>query len=165
MLRLLTLMLFSLLFASEFMREVVRELVKELPLEQAVKVGSGERELIVFMNPDCPHCRKEWAELRKHLDELKLFVFLVPFKGWGEENARKVYFVLCSDEPAEALDAVLTGKLDGKVPPVEPCERVEAHLKAARIVGLEGVPYNILPQEGRIIEGASEELYRLLGLR
>jgi len=159
------LLLFGLLFASDFMREVIRELVKELPLEEAIKVGRGERKLVVFMNPDCPHCRKEWSELKKHLDKVQLYVFLVPFSHWGEENLNKVYYALCSSDPRKALAEVMEGKLDGKKLNPPRCDRLDAHLEAARLVGLEAVPYNILPEEGIVIEGAGGELYEHLGIK
>ena len=155
----------SLLFGGDLYSEFVKHQIKELPLDKAIKVGKGKKELIIFVNPDCPHCRKEWSILRNYLDKLKIYAFVIYFKAWGEENRKKALYTVCSENPSKALDEVLTGKLDGKTLNAEYCERFRYHLKAAEIVGLRAVPLNIIPDEGKVIEGASEELFKILGLR
>ncbi|NPA33145.1 MAG: thioredoxin fold domain-containing protein [Aquificae bacterium] len=153
-----------LAFASLY-EEVLREQIKELPLESAIVVGEGERELIVFMNPDCPHCRKEWSVLKRHLKDLKVYVFIVPFSHWGEENLKKSLYIVCSKEPIRALDEVMSGKLDRKEINPPRCERINEHLRAAQIIGLRAVPLNILPREGKILEGESPRLYEYLEIK
>jgi len=59
---------------------------------------------------------------------------------------------------------VLLGRLDGKVPEVERCSRLEEHLKVIRELGVDGVPYNILPQKNKIISGFSQNLLKELGI-
>ncbi|GAB6066320.1 DsbA family protein [Aquifex pyrophilus] len=163
MLRLLGLLtvLFIFTFASLY-EELIKEQVKELPLDKAVVVGKGSKELIVFVNPDCPHCRKEWKKLRNHLDKLKIYVFVIPFKGWGEENLKKAYYIVCSENPQKALDEVLLGKLDDKEINPNRCEKLNYHLKAADSVGLRAVPLNIIPDKGKVIEGESPKLFYYL---
>jgi len=162
---LLTFLAVSFLWASQSLyKEVVKEIVKELPLDKAVVLGKGDKELIVFVNPDCGHCRREWSHLRNHLDKLKIYAFVIPFAHWGESNLRKVYYILCSDNQQKAFDEVLTGKLDNREIPKKKCDLLGAHLRAAEIVGLQAVPLNILPEEGIVIEGASPTLYRILGI-
>ncbi|RUM30907.1 MAG: DsbC family protein [Aquifex sp.] len=151
-------------FASLY-EEFIKQQVKELPLDKAVITGKGNKELIIFVNPDCPHCRKEWKTLRKYLDRLKLYVFVIPFKAWGEENLKKAYYIVCSQNPAKALDEALTGQLDDKTLNPEKCKKLEYHLKAAEMVGLRGVPLNILPKEGKIIEGANPKVFEYLGIK
>jgi len=158
---LLTFIIFA--FASLY-EEFVKEQVKELPLDKAIVVGNGNKELIIFVNPDCPHCRHEWSKLRKHLNQLKIYVFVIPFKSWGEKNLKKAYYIVCSKEPGKALDEVLTGKLDNKDINPPRCELLNYHLKAADIVGLRGVPLNIIPDKGKVIEGASPKLLEELGI-
>jgi len=158
---LLTLVFF--VFASLY-EEFIKEQVKELPLEKAIVVGKGKKELIIFVNPDCPHCRHEWKTLREHLDRLKIYVFVIPFKAWGERNLKKAYYIVCSENPQKALDEVLTGKVDDKDLNPPKCNTLIYHLKAADIVGLRGVPLNIIPDEGKVIEGASPKLLEELGI-
>ncbi len=166
MLRLFGFLTILILYAfASLYEEFIKEQVRELPLDKAVVVGNGKKELIIFVNPDCPHCRNEWSELRKYLDRLKIYVFVIPFKDWGEENLKKAYYIVCSENPQKSLDEVLSGKLDGKKINPERCEKLKYHLKAADLIGLRAVPLNIIPKEGKVIEGASPELFRYLGLK
>lgn len=142
----------------------VEQQVKQLPLNEAIELGKGENVLIVFVNPDCPHCRSEWKILREHLDKLKIYAFVIPFKSWGEENLKKSLYIVCSSNPEKAFDEALTGKLDGKEINPPHCERINAHYKAAEIVGLKAVPLNILPQQKKVIEGESPYLFKYLGI-
>jgi protein disulfide-isomerase/thiol:disulfide interchange protein DsbC len=159
------LLTFGLLLAGSLYEEIVKEQIKRIPLDKAVVVGKGDRKLITIINPDCPHCRAEWRELRKHLDKLRIYVFVFPFKTWGEENLLKSYYIVCSENKGKALDEVLLGKLDGKVPKVERCPLVEEHLKVVEFLGVTGVPYNIIPDRNKIIEGFSRNLLEELGIR
>ncbi len=154
-----------LLFGGSLYELLVREQIESIPLEKAIVVGKGNKKLITFINPDCPHCRAEWKELRKHLNELRIYIFLFPFKTWGEENLRKSYYIACSKDKLKALDEVLLGKLDGKVPPVEKCPLVDEHLKVVEKVGVNSVPYNIIPDKNKIIEGFSKDLLKELGIK
>ena len=153
-----------LIFGGSLYELLIREQIQSIPLEKAIVIGKGGKKLITFINPDCPHCRAEWKELRKHLDELKVYVFLFPFKTWGEENIKKAYYIACSEDKFRALDEVMLGKVDGKVPPVQRCPLVEEHLKVVEEVGVNSVPYNIIPDKNKIIEGFSKDLLRELGI-
>ncbi len=162
---LLILLAFAVAFGGSLYELLVREQIRSIPRDKAISVGKGNKELITIINPDCPHCRAEWKELKKHLDRLRIYVFVFPFESWGEENLRKSYYILCSENPAKALDEVLSGKLDGKVPPVDKCPLVEEHLKVAEKLGVDGVPYNIIPDKNKIIEGFSRNLLEELGIK
>ena len=161
----LVLILIATAFGGSLYEQLIREQIRSIPLEKAIKVGKGKKKLITFINPDCPHCRAEWKELRKHLDKLRIYVFVFPFKAWGEENLRKSYYIACSEDRAKALDEVLMGKLDGKVPKVRRCDLIDEHLKVVEKMGVDGVPYNILPDRNKIIEGFSPLLLKELGIR
>ncbi len=144
---------------------VIEEQIKELPLDKAVKLGKGDKVLIIFVNPDCPHCRNEWKILRKHLDELKIYAFVIPFKSWGEKNLKKALYIVCSKNPGKAFDDVLTGKLDNKEINPPRCKKLNAHFKAAEIVGLRAVPLNILPEQKKVIEGENPNILKYLGIK
>ncbi len=143
---------------------IIEEQIRELPLDKAVQIGEGKKILILFVNPDCPHCREEWRHLREHLDKLKIYAFVIPFKGWGENNLKKALYIVCSENSKKAFDDVLMGRLDNKDINPPRCEKLEYHLKAAEIVGLRAVPLNILPQEKRVVEGNNPLLLKYLGI-
>ena len=160
------LLLFSALsVAGSLYEQLIREQIRSIPLEKAIVVGKGEKKLIAFINPDCPHCRAEWKELRKHLNKITVYIFVFPFKTWGEDNLRKSYYIACSEDKLKALDEVLLGKLDGNVPRVEKCDLVDEHLKVVEKMGIDGVPYNIIPEKNKIIEGFSDNLLKELGIK
>ncbi|WP_457599724.1 thioredoxin fold domain-containing protein [Hydrogenivirga sp.] len=157
--------LLSLVFAGSLYEQLIREQIRSIPKDKAIVVGRGEKELIAVINPDCPHCRAEWKELRKHLNELKIYIFVFPFKTWGEENLRKSYYIACSKDKLKALDEVMLGKIDGRVPKIDRCDLVEEHLKVVEKLGVNGVPYNIIPDKNKIIEGFSKDLLKELGIK
>ncbi len=158
-------LLLSSVFGGTLYEELIKEQIRSIPLEKAVVVGKGKKKLITVINPDCPHCRAEWKEIRKHLDKLKVYIFVFPFKAWGEENLLKSYYIVCSKDKLKALDEVLTGKLDGSLPKVERCSLLEEHMKVVERLGVTGVPYNIIPEKNKIIEGFSRDLLEELGLK
>lgn len=157
--------LFSLVFGGSLYDLLIKEQISSIPKDKAIVVGKGDKELIAVINPDCPHCRAEWKELRKHLDKLKVYIFVFPFKTWGEENLKKSYYIACSEDKLKAIDEVMLGKLDGKALNVSKCDLIEEHLKVVDRLGVNGVPYNIIPEKNKIIEGFSQNLLDELGIK
>ena len=151
-------------FGGDLYSEFVREQVKEIPLSKAIVVGNGNNKLITFINPDCPHCRKEWEELKPHLNRLRIYIFLFPFKT-APESYPKAFYIACSKNKLKALDEVLSGKLDGNPPKVKECPLVYEHINIAQKLGVRSTPYNIVLKNYKIIEGYNPELLKLLGVR
>jgi protein disulfide-isomerase/thiol:disulfide interchange protein DsbC len=158
------LILFSFLFAQDLYQGFVKEQVKQIPLKNAIVFGRGRTELITFMNPDCGHCRREWQELKNVPDKVKVYIFLVPFKG-NEESRSKEDYIACSKEPIKALDEVLSGKFDGKPPKVPRCPLVDEHIRLAESLNVSGTPYNIILKDYKVIEGYNPELLKIIGVR
>jgi len=158
------LVFFSTLFAQDLYKEFLKEQIKQIPLEKAVVFGKGKTQLISFMNPDCSHCRKEWQELKKHPDKVKVYIFLLPFRGHQESRAKSDY-IACSKDRIKALDEVFSGKLDGRPPDVPPCPIVDEHIRIAEYLGVGATPYNIILKDYRIIEGYNPQLLQLLGVK
>lgn len=149
-------------FSADLYSEFVKEQVKEIPLKKAVIVGSGNNRLITFINPDCPHCRQEWRELRPHLHKLRIYVFLLPFKKFPESYP-KAFYIACSKNRLKALDEVFSGKFDGKPPRVKECSLVYEHIKIAQELGVQSTPYNIVLRNYKVIEGYNPTLLKELG--
>ena len=53
---------------AEMREKVLAEKVKSIPLDKALKIGSGPRQVIEFTDPDCPYCRKVDELLAKRTD-------------------------------------------------------------------------------------------------
>ncbi len=158
------LLLFGLSLAQDLYQEFVKEQVKKIPLKKAIVFGKGKAELITFMNPDCGHCRKEWEELKKVPDKVKVYIFLIPFKG-HEESRAKADYIACSKEPVKALEEVFSGKFDGKPPKVPKCPLVDEHIKLAESLNVGGTPYNIILKNYKVIEGHNPELLNIMGVK
>ncbi|MFN3598572.1 MAG: DsbC family protein [Aquificaceae bacterium] len=161
---LLLILSFTLSFGDDLYTEFIKSQVKEIPLNKAIVVGKGTRELISFINPDCGHCRKEWQALKPHLNKVKIYIFLLPFKSFPESHA-KSYYIACSKDRLKALDEVLSGKFDGKPPKVEECPLVQEHIKVAERLNVQGTPYNIILGSYKVIEGHSPALLENLGIK
>ncbi len=158
------LLLLKLSLAQDLYTEFIKSQIKEIPLDKAIVVGKGKRELITFINPDCGHCRKEWQALRPNLDKVKVYVFLLPFRSFPESHA-KSYYIACSKDKLKALDEVLSGKFDGRPPQVKECPLVYEHIKIAEKLNVQGTPYNIILGSYKVIEGYSPALLEHLGIR
>ncbi|MEJ7555980.1 MAG: DsbC family protein [Aquificaceae bacterium] len=158
------LLLLKLSLAQDLYTEFIRSQVREIPLNKAIVVGKGKRELITFINPDCGHCRREWQAIRPHLDKVKVYVFLLPFRSFPESYA-KSYYIACSKDKLKALDEVLSGKFDGRPPKVKECPLVYEHIKIAEKLNVQGTPYNIILGSYKVIEGYSPALLEHLGIR
>ena len=158
------LVLFGFLFAQDLYQEFVKEQVRQIPLKKAIVFGKGKAELITFMNPDCGHCRREWQELKKVPDKVKVYIFLIPFRG-HEESRAKADYIACSKEPIKALDEVFSGKFDGRPPKVPRCPLVDEHIGLAESLNVGGTPYNIILKDYKVIEGYNPELLKIMGVK
>ncbi|MCS6998187.1 MAG: DsbC family protein [Aquificaceae bacterium] len=150
--------------AQDLYREFIKSQVKEIPLNKAIVAGKGKRELITFINPDCGHCRKEWQALKPHMDKLKVYVFLLPFRSFPESYAKSNY-IACSKDKLKALEEVLSGVWDGNPPQVGECPLVKEHTKVAEKLNIQSTPYNIVLGSYKVIEGYSPKLLEELGIK
>ncbi len=156
----------SLSAGGDLYREFIKEKIREIPLKKAIILGKGEKELIVFMNPNCPHCRREWRKLKRYLDRIKIYLFLYPFKRDMSSYWKAVY-IMCSEDKYKAVDEIFGFGIDrsdyrGSVR----CRlKVEDHILIAEKFGVSSVPYNIILSSYEIIEGFSPLLLNKLGIR
>ncbi len=157
--------LISVSLGADLYTELMKEKIKQIPIDKAIRVGNGDKKLITFVNPDCPHCRKEWQHLKNFKDKITMYVFVLYFNSWGVKNKKKASYILCSKDRVKALDEVLSGKYDRGEIPEKSCPLVEEHLKVADSMGINGVPYNIVLENFKVVEGYSDKLLEYLGLK
>ena len=158
------LLTFFTTFPQDLYTELLKEQIKSIPLDKSIKVGSGKKELITFMNPDCPNGRKDRKALKPYLKDIKLYVFIVANPRYPE-NWAKASYIVCSKDGFKALDDVFTGKYDGNPPSTKDCPRLREHIQRAESIGVRGVPYNIILNNFRVIEGYSPALLEALGIK
>jgi thiol:disulfide interchange protein DsbC len=84
-----------------------------LPLKDALvlKLGTGERKMVVFSDPNCGYCKKLERDIQK-LKNVTVYTFLYPILGADSQDKAKN--IWCSKEQTKTW---LAWMLDGKVPP------------------------------------------------
>lgn len=110
---------------------------KSLPLENAIKVvkGTGEHQLIVFSDPNCPYCKKLDKELNQ-LNNVTIYTFLYPVLMPSIVPAKKVW---CSQNREIAWHLLIRQRV---IPSVdETCQNpIQENLVLGKKLGIEGTP-------------------------
>lgn len=131
--------------------EIERVAVESLPLDQAVKrvLGKGERQLIVFSDPDCPFCQSLEPELLK-LENVTIYTFLLPLEQLHPEARDKADQVWCAKDRAHAWENLM---LRGVRALSEKCDTpIDSNLKLAERFRITGTP-TLISGDGRIKPG------------
>ena len=125
----------------------------------ALDVGSGERDVVVFVDPRCPHCRALLDELPGLAGDYRFRLVPLPVLGPDSERAVMRLACLADADPAAAREARLAGTIDELPEPNGTCGQAPAQraLVTAQLLGLDGVPYLIAP-DGRLHQGVPEDL-------
>lgn len=129
--------------AKNVTQERVKELnkidISTLPLSDALiyKVGNGNKKVIVFVDPYCPHCKKLINHLKTKSD-YTLYMYILPLNEKSKETSLKIF---CTDKsPIEAyLEAE---KLEKTCDTAK--EKLEKHIVLAQKFNLHGTPFVIL---------------------
>lgn len=133
----------------------------ELPLEDAIKIGSGTKKLVVFSDPDCPYCKKLEVELAK-LNNVEVYVFMNPIAGLHPKAMEKSKAVWCAEDKGKAWDAAIadngfkTRECDSSA--------VDRNIALAKRLGINGTPA-MIREDGEIMPGMrpAKQLAQWLG--
>jgi len=134
----------------------------------ALVVGSGPREVIAFVDPDCSYCRQANAWLQaQNFPDVKELIYFMPVKGRAQAEARALEAV-CAPEPlreaalTRAFDTSARLDLSQSVRCPEGLEQLARHADTARAVGVYATPFFII--DGEVIAGFDKaKLTDLLG--
>jgi thiol:disulfide interchange protein DsbC len=111
-----------------------------LPLDKAITVikGDGSRKLAVFTDPDCPYCKRLEEEL-KWVDNVTMYLFMLPLKEIHPNAERHAKSIWCSDDSATAWTAWV---LDKKEPADKTCQNdpIDATLQLGEKLNVNGTP-------------------------
>jgi len=130
--------------------------VSKIPLTGAIVVGkrNAKHRIIVFDDPNCPHCAKlhETAKgiVAKHPD---IAFFVRPFPRNGDRPTReKALSIVCAGTVKALEDAFA-----GKALPKGKCgtRAVDETIRAAKRFNIRSTPTMIFP-DGRVVPGALE---------
>ena len=122
--------------------------------------GSGPKHVHVFLDPWCQHCHDLVAQMEPLLKTHTFHLVLTPVLG--EKSVATVKKLACLADKGKALEALLAQRYDG-LPEAGPCDltALQKTLMATRLMGIDGVPYLILPST-KTRRGGTRELKALL---
>ncbi|TCM68656.1 thiol:disulfide interchange protein DsbC [Acinetobacter calcoaceticus] len=133
--------------------------VKKLPLQDAIKtvIGNGQRQLIVFSDPNCPYCKTLEANLAQ-LNNVTIYTFLYPLKAQSIIPSKQVW---CSPNKAYAWQSLIRSGV--KPTAAANCETpIERNLALGKALKLQGTPAVIF-SNGHLVLGAypADEINKL----
>ncbi|WP_184044803.1 DsbC family protein [Inhella inkyongensis] len=114
--------------------------LRQLPLNDALHTVQGKplRHLVVFSDPNCPHCKRLEQELRQ-LRDVSIHTFLMPVLG--EDSVRKSGAIWCSAQPQQAWEAwMLKGQAPMRAPAACDVGALQRNLALAQQLGVRGTP-------------------------
>jgi thiol:disulfide interchange protein DsbC len=125
----------------------------------ALDVGNGEHEVVVFVDPRCPHCRSLLDKLPALAERYRFRLIPLPVLGPDSETAVARLGCLAEQDPTAAREALLADTLDQLPAPEGTCGQTAAQraLVTAQLLGIAGVPYLIAP-DGRLQQGVPADL-------
>ncbi|HHH48294.1 MAG TPA: DsbC family protein [Gammaproteobacteria bacterium] len=119
----------------------------------AFEAENPKYTVTVFTDIDCGYCRKlhrEMADYNKLGITIRYLAF--PRSGVNTESYNKAVSVWCAADRKAAMTAAKAGE----TPPKRDCDNpVQAHMAAARAVGVTGTPTLVL-EGGRVVPGYVE---------
>jgi len=74
-----------------------------LPFDQAIRIvrGTGERQLAVFADPDCPYCQQLEKDLQA-MSDITVYVFLFPLEATHPNATAHARAIWCARDPSAA---------------------------------------------------------------
>ncbi|KAF1023097.1 MAG: putative thiol:disulfide interchange protein DsbC [Paracidovorax wautersii] len=138
--------------------------VAKLPLQDAfvTRRGKGERQLVVFADPNCGYCKRFEGELAK-IDNVTVYTFLYPILG--QDSVEKSRNIWCAKAPGQVWDDWM---LKGKTIPAASCSEAQTatlrrNVEFGQKYKIEGTP-TLLFADGQRVPGAlsATQIERLL---
>ncbi|MCE0759506.1 DsbC family protein [Marinobacter sp. G11] len=121
-----------------------------------LSIGDGEKQVVAFVDPQCPVCHKLMKDAEKLGDDYTFKFVVVPALGEkSNELARKVF---CAKDREDALEAYMSQDLE-TLPQKTSCDtaQYDMTLMMATLLDVQGVPFVVAP-DGRMSKGRPSEL-------
>ena len=132
--------------------------VSQIPLTGAIVVGkaNAKRRIVVFDDPDCPHCAKLHKTAKGIVAKNPDVSFFVrPFPRNGDRPTReKALSIVCAGT-VKALEDAFAGKTLPKSKGECGTRAVDETIRAAKRFDIRSTPTMIFP-DGRVVPGALE---------
>jgi thiol:disulfide interchange protein DsbC len=133
------------------LREANRPKFKLADLNEAdaIRMGSGNRRLFVFSDPDCPYCRQLQGELAK-LQNVSIFVLPLPLTSLHPNAASVAESIWCASDRDAAWNGYL---LRGAKPADKSCSNpLERNAALAAKYQVMGTPALVF-EDGSVVPG------------
>lgn len=126
-----------------------------------IDIGTGFKDVILFVDPNCGWCHKLIEEIRSDVSLQKDYRFRLLFiPALGKVSYDKVKTMYCSSETDKnrLLDAVKNGT-ELKLPQKPICEvkQLDKRIMTAAAMGVKGVPF-VVAHDGRFTRGKPDDL-------
>jgi thiol:disulfide interchange protein DsbC len=123
-------------------------------------LGEGQDEVVVFVDPLCPHCRTLVDQARALVEaEPRRWRFvLLAIPMLGNRSGEVVRNLHCAEDQSAARRALIEHRFGPPLPERANCDLGPAQRRwvLARLLGLEGVPFTVRP-DGRTMSGAGAD--------
>lgn len=112
-----------------------------------ISFGSGKSQVVAYVDPRCPYCKKFVTDAQKHIDKYTFKLVVVP--ALGDESQKKAKALFCAKDKTKALDYFLNDQLD-KLEQQKNCDTAnyDLTLLSAKMFKIKSVPWFIAP-DGR----------------
>lgn len=158
--------LYGVLIDTKTNRNMTEQSVRKLtaidmaqlpPLSMAIKrvKGDGKRQLRVFLDPMCPHCKKLEAELER-INNLTLYVYPFPLEAKFPGSTAVAKSIWCSTDKAKAWEDWMLRALrpSGRIDCSNPFEQIDA---AATKLNIDATPTLVFADGGIVKQYANAE--------
>lgn len=128
--------------------------LSDFKIDQTItfKKGSGQRELTLLADPNCPYCKTLERDVLAHLDNVTIHVLMFPFLG--ADSVDKANRIWCAANPQQAWqDWMLSDVVPADL--ADPDCRYDRRYvdEQTKKMGISGVPVMISHSNNQIIRG------------
>lgn len=144
--------------ARNLTREAKTELMTakaaEFPLDQAIVIGQGPKQVIEVVDPDCPYCREGSAFFAGRTDVTR-YIFFFPL-NIHPDAVKKAAFALSAKDRVAAYEDVMGGAYDQQpLPAFKDNGQLAVHQQLGQKLGIRSTPSYWV--NGRFISGSNLE--------
>ncbi|WP_177168625.1 DsbC family protein [Thorsellia anophelis] len=127
-----------------------------------IKLGSGKRDVILFIDPYCPYCHQLLKEANTLIADYTFWVIALPLLG--EKSINAVKSLNCQPSQQDALEQLLANDIsleNANCDSIFHYGVIQKRMITAQIFGIASVPF-IINHLGRIKQGMPESLAKWL---
>ena len=125
--------------------------------DAAYTVGTGKNEYFLFTDPACPWCKKLETNIEKLKKDIKLYVYLVPFKGPKSEKMINYILDAQLEDRAKRMKEIASG--DNKYENIKIADEksnenkktIEKSMELVRELNIHGTP-TTLTSKGTMLQ-------------